>query len=81
LGQIREQSSSQCFRLRLPSPRNWTTDGFCDDRAASSVPKSASAEMTIRPSAAWLEDHVVVGVQTDRTNVYRIVTGLLQKSG
>ena len=38
--------------FRLPSPRNWMTDGCCDERTASSVPKSTSADTTIRCSAA-----------------------------
>jgi hypothetical protein len=38
------------------------TDGCREERTASSVPKSASADTTIRCSAAALEDHLVVGV-------------------
>ena len=38
--------------FRLPSPRNWMTDGWRDERTASNVPKSQSADTTIRCSAA-----------------------------
>ena len=38
--------------LRLPAPRNWMTDGYREERTASSVPKSASADTTIRCSVA-----------------------------
>jgi hypothetical protein len=49
--------------FRLPSPRNWMTDGCRDERTASSVPKSASADTTIRRStAARSNNHIVVGV-------------------
>ena len=52
IGQVREQRSRQCLRRPAASPRNWMTDGCCDERTASSVPKSASADTTIRCSSA-----------------------------
>lgn len=69
--------------FRLPSPRNWMTDGCRDERTASNVPKSAVRghdDSTLDGSA--LEDHLVVGVlQSYCANVDCIMTGLLQESG
>ena len=51
-GRLASSVRASTSGFRLPSPRNWMTDGWCDERAASSVPKSASAVTRIRPSTA-----------------------------
>jgi predicted RNase H-like HicB family nuclease len=52
LGQVATIARASTSGLRLPGPRNWITDSFCRGRAASNVPKSVSADITIRSSDA-----------------------------
>jgi len=52
LGQVRKQRSRQCLRLPTTFAAELDDDGSREERTASSVPKSASADTTIRCSAA-----------------------------